>query len=286
MGREQPGEAPFFERVDHMKWLGRGISGERDELARLVEASQCVGEPVRRIAQLGGALIRGELPSRREEAVDDGRRDRPEDEQQRALEPTAEPAQLEQGCGDNRGRRLDQDVALLRVGKLVGQDAVELGRGECRKQPRADDDGLPPTPTTCGERTRKAVRDQVETRPRDTGPGGKSVHGRGQRRPFGIGKRTRADEAQDHPVRVPIHGGAGEQSTEDEDRQQPIPAEHPAEPAEQRAGAREQQPDLEDVERGRRGQFSSSRSSSAKPRGGQSGSGASQRLVQCSEAMF
>src|SRR5207302_10766216 len=80
--------------------------------------------------------------------------------------------------------------------------------------------------------------------------------------------------------------GSEEQRAEEEDREQPVAVERPAEKRERAAHDDEQRPGLQDVaEREHRAQVSSSRSSSS-PRGGQSGSGASQRLEQWSEAMF
>ena len=98
----------------------------------------------------------------------------------------------------------------------------------------------------------------------------------------------RADHPHHDPVRVPVRRDGGEQCAEHDRREQPVPAGDPTEQSEQRADRSEEQPDLQQVPGGRERFtiYPSSSRSSPSPLGGQSGSGASQRLEQWSEAMF
>src|SRR5204863_5431117 len=61
MRDEQGREALLGERVDRVERLGRRAGLELDELAGLLEADQCVCQPVRRVAELGGGGVREEL---------------------------------------------------------------------------------------------------------------------------------------------------------------------------------------------------------------------------------
>ena len=60
--------------------------------------------------------------------MDEGRGDRAEHEQQRALEPAADAAQLDDRGGEHDGAGLDDDVAVTHVRELVREHALELGR--------------------------------------------------------------------------------------------------------------------------------------------------------------
>jgi hypothetical protein len=58
---------------------------------------------------------------------------------------------------------------------------------------------------------------------------------------------SRSDEPDRHTVCVPVERTCQQHSAEDEDREQSVAAEHPADQAEHRAGAEQQGPRLEDV---------------------------------------
>jgi len=49
-----------------------------------------------------------------------GSGDRPEHEEQRTLEPAADPAQLDDRRGEDDDRSLDRDVAVPLAGKIAG----------------------------------------------------------------------------------------------------------------------------------------------------------------------
>src|SRR5918994_2200222 len=178
MRAEQPAEPALFERVDDMQRPGCRIPDERDQLARLIEPCKRIREPVGRVAEPGGALIRGELPARRQEPVDDGRSDRAEDEQKGPLEPAAETAQLEQGCRDYGGGRLDEHVTTLRMGELMGEDSVEFCRWKRAEEPRTDDDRLAAAASPPGEGLWETVHDQIQARSGNAGTGREPFDGR------------------------------------------------------------------------------------------------------------
>ncbi len=117
----------FEERVERPERLGRGGCGEVDELTRLFEPSERVGEPVRRLAQLRGAAVGLELALRREQQVHARGGDRAEHEEQPALEPAADAAQLDHRRCEHDHSRLKRDVVVLHVRELVREHSVELG---------------------------------------------------------------------------------------------------------------------------------------------------------------
>ena len=63
---------------------------------------------------------------------------RPEHVQESALQPAANAAELEHRCGEDDHRRLDDDVAVAHVGKLVRQHRFQLGRRRRAHEPGAD----------------------------------------------------------------------------------------------------------------------------------------------------
>jgi hypothetical protein len=160
MGAEQPAEPALFERVDDMQGPGCRIADERDELTSLIEPLERIGQPVRRVAKLARAMVCRVFAPRREQAVRHRRGNRTEDEEQGALEPPTQPAQLEQRRGDDRRSRLDDDVTAFRVRDLVGEHAFELGRRQGGEQAGADRDRLS-SAAPGGERARVGVADQV-----------------------------------------------------------------------------------------------------------------------------
>src|SRR5438874_5026726 len=126
--RDEQCRKPFLgEWVDRVEGLGRRAGLELDELARLLEADQCVCQPVRGVAELGGGSIREELAFRREKQVDDRGGEWAEREQQATLEEPADAARLYDGAGEHRDGALDQHVAIANMGELVRKHALELG---------------------------------------------------------------------------------------------------------------------------------------------------------------
>ena len=286
MCRKECSQPLVLERVDYVERFCCRIAREGDELGSLVEAHQCVRKPVRRLAKLCRPAVSGEFPSRRQESLNRRGCHGPEDEEERPLKPAAEPAQLEQRRGDDGRGGLHENVPSLRVCDLVREHTLELGRRQRNEKARAHGDGLSAAAAAGRERLRVRIADQVKPRSRHVRTCCEPLDGCHVERSFSLRERTRADETERHTVRVPVDRRSGQKAAEDEDRKEPITADRPPEGAEERACADEKEPSLDDVERGGRSQLSSSRSSSAKPRGGQSGSGASQRLVQWREAMF
>ena len=141
------------------------------------------------------------------------------------------------------------------------------------------------------KRPREAVRDQVQPRLDHAGPQREPLDRRVERRRLAGKQLPRPDHPHRDPVGVPVRADAEQQAAEDEDRCDPVAAQPPAERPERRRADAEQ--DAHALRRcgspARRPRIyprRRSRSSSASPRGGQSGSGASQRLEQWREAMF
>jgi hypothetical protein len=128
MRHEECGEPFLEERVERPERLGRGARRELDELRRLVEADQRVRKAVWRLAELGGQTVSLELALRGEQHVDEGCGDRPEHEEHRPLEPAADSAQLDRRGGEDDDHGLQCDVAVLHMGQLVREHALELSR--------------------------------------------------------------------------------------------------------------------------------------------------------------
>ena len=130
----------LVERVDRVERLGRRARAELDELVRLLEPQQRVGEAVRRLADRGRGAVGDELAPRREQQMHERGRERAEHEQERTLEPAADPAQLDERGGDDDGDRLHEHVPAGDVRELVREHAVELGGRGGREQALADGD--------------------------------------------------------------------------------------------------------------------------------------------------
>ena len=89
--------------------------------------------------------------------MDERRRDRAEDGEQRALEPAAEPGHLDEHDREQHGRGLDEHVAAAHVRELVREHALELGRAQRPEQPGGDRERRALRAAAGGERARKAV---------------------------------------------------------------------------------------------------------------------------------
>src|SRR4051794_20175160 len=110
MRYEQRRETFFRERVDRVERFRGRARLELDELACLLEPDQRVGKAVRGPAEPGGGLVGEEFALRREEQVDDRCGQRPEPEEQGALEEAADSARLDDRACEDRDGALDQDV--------------------------------------------------------------------------------------------------------------------------------------------------------------------------------
>jgi hypothetical protein len=287
---EERRETFLQERVERPERLGRRTRLELHELRRLLEPHECVGEPVRRVAELGCAAVGLELPLRREQQVHAGCRDRSEHEEQCALEPAAYPAQLDHRCGQHDHRCLQHDVAVLHVGELVRDHALELG-GRTRGQDSGAESERRVRGAAPGrECDRQAVGNEIEARLHDARPRGEPLDRRMQQRRLRDRKLPRAHHAEHDAIERPVRADDEQQRAEDEDRQKPHAVERPADEREQSAHTGQQDPRLHDVAHGdEAAHYASSESgpppfepsSSSSPRGGQSSFAcASQRLEQ------
>ena len=175
------------------------------------------------------------------------RGDRAEDEQERALEPATDPRQLEERRRKDDDGRLNDDVAVSDVCQLVRKHGLQLRRRRRRQKTGAHTQNRAADAATRRERPRQPVVEQVELRLRDTGNRSQPLDRRVQRRRFADRKLTCADEADDHPVAVPVERACQQRPAEDEDREQPVAAEGPTEQSENRARADQQRPRFQDV---------------------------------------
>ena len=212
----------------------------------------------------GRGAIGGELAARREQQVGEGRRDRREDEEERALEPAGEPRHLDQEAGEHGHRRLDEHVAVRDVDELVGEDPVELGRRRSREQPRADRQRRAARAAARCKRARVAVAEEVELRPRDAGARREPLDGRLQKRRLGRDELTRADHSRRDAVEVPVQTGRREQDAEHSERRGPVAAGPPEERPHRCAASQKEEPGLRQVPR--RGQEPHGASCRARPR--------------------
>src|SRR6266550_4617329 len=114
-------------------------------------------------------------------------------------------------------------------------------RARARVPPRAT------RPATGGERARQPVVDQVQLRLRDASARGKPLDGRMEPGRSSDRELPCADESERDTVRVPIQGTGEQHAAEDKDREQTVTARRPADQAEDRAGAEQQGPCLENV---------------------------------------
>ena len=137
-----------------------GLRLELDELGRLLEPDQRVGEPVRRVAELRREPVGRELALRRDEQVHERRRDRPEHEEQRALEPAADPARLERARP--RPRRPPSAPARRGAGRA---------RARARARPRARPARQAPTQPVLRPRAPSCAARGRSQRATDSRPG-------------------------------------------------------------------------------------------------------------------
>src|SRR6266511_45527 len=170
-----------------------------------------------------------------------------EPEEERTLEPAADSARLHQRRRDHHRADLDEHVAVADVRDVVREHALELRGRKRLEQTGADDERRRARAAAGGKRPWETVRDQVQLRFHDPGNCREPLdRGMEQGRLSG-NKLTRADEPEHDPVRVPVQAEAEQEPAEDEDREQLVAVQEPAEAAEQRAQAGEQQPGLQEV---------------------------------------
>ena len=139
MRDEERREALLGERVRRVERLGRRATpGTRRvpspaRAAASASASPC-GDSQSSAANRSASNSRfGES-----EQVDERGGERPEHEEERALEAAADARQLDHGAGDHHRERLDEHVPVAEVRELVRDDALELGRRRDAEQARRD----------------------------------------------------------------------------------------------------------------------------------------------------
>ena len=116
------------------KRLRRRARLERDEVAGSVELEQRVGEAVAGAEQRRRHPVGRQLAPRREQQVDECRRDRAEHGQQRPLEPAADPRKVDEDDGEHHRGGLRENVAAAHVGELVRDHGLELRRRQRTEQ--------------------------------------------------------------------------------------------------------------------------------------------------------
>ena len=181
----------------------------------------------------------------------EGGRERRQQEEQRALEPAADPARLDQEPGQHGHGRLNEDVSVPDVNQFVGNDPLELRGLGCCQEPGADRERRAVRPTARCKGSRMGVCDQIQPRARDADAPREALNGRLEERSFGSGQLARFDHSGRDPVQVPVERGRRQQRAEERDRRDPVAADQPAETPDERAEAKEQEPRLEQVPRRR-----------------------------------
>src|SRR5436309_2801408 len=217
MRDKQRGQADLEKRVDRVERRGGRAAAERNELGGLVESYESVGHRMWRVADRRRGSVREELTLRRKQQMDEGRGKWPQEPEQHALKPAADPAELEQRCGEHDDGRLYHDVAMPHVCEFVRQHCLELRRGCGRQQPCADRERGAARPATRGERTGKTVVHQVQPRLCDAGACREALDRGVEPRCSPYWELARADEAESDSVRVPVGRAGKENPEEDED---------------------------------------------------------------------
>ena len=215
--------------------------------------------------------------------------DRAEHEQERPREKAAEPAGLDERRREEDGERLGEHVEAADVRELVRDHRLELLAADDPQEAGRHGERRAAGPASDDEGPREAVVDQAELRRSDVQLGGDAIGRRAQERVLGERERPRVEHAEQRPVAEPVDGDRGAEGAEREQRRAPFAADQPADAGRERREEPDQDEGLEEVRRDPAAHYpSSSRSSPSlsSPRGGQSGSGASQRLEQCSDATF
>ena len=129
--------------------------------------------------------------------------ERPQDVEQGALEKAADPAELEQRCGEQHDGRLDDDVAIADVGELVRQHALDLG-GRQGEQAHRERDRRRPHATAGGEAERRASVDHIQPRLDHLSARRESRDNCVEVGVFAFGQLARAEHAHDRPIGGPV----------------------------------------------------------------------------------
>ena len=278
MRDEQRGEALLAERVDRVERLRRRVRRERDQLAACSSRSSASARPCGEPQSAAASAVGRELALRREQQMDERRRDRAEDVQQRALRASRRSGSTRSGAP--RARRpsvCTSDVAVADVRELVREDAFELRRRRSAEQPALTAIAGSARPAPGGERPRVA-------RPRSRTAAASATRASSASRSTVECSMRRLAERQlaraEHPEqrrdrRTSTRRAATSrpQKTKGDARGSP-PSSQPS-AAEHRADADEQQPGLEEVPRDQRTRTLARRRRLvvlASPRGGQSSS--------------
>ena len=150
--REQGGEADLCERVDRVERLGRRARGELEQLLRLLEAEERVGQAVRGAAQAGGDAVGGELALRAQRG---GAGTRPRSGRGRTAAPArasrrsgssrrpsprarrAASARSRRGCGSSRARARGRPRAPPASARRRARARRRSRRRACRGRPTA-----------------------------------------------------------------------------------------------------------------------------------------------------
>ena len=266
-----------------------GLPSNCDELARLVEPDERRRKPVRCPQQMKRPRGRRRTRAWARAAGERTRRRRgPRTNRSHRCDPAADPAGLHDYRGGHDGDRLNEDVPVPNVCQFMRKHALEL-RGRERLQEAAADRDRRAARTAAGRTgSRKAVAHDVQARlgrrppapraaRRSSGAlpprrAGAPARRRARGRP---GRRTTTSPLRPEGPRTRRSGTGRSRSSS-----QPIPP-RSAQITKKSAQTLRRFRAIEQPARTRL-----RRSSSVSPRGGQSGSGASQRLEQWSEAMF
>ena len=238
-----------LERVDRVEGLGRRRRGEVDELGGAIEAHQCVREVVRRARRRRCERIGVQLPLGREHEVDERRADRGEDVEEKAREPAAEPAHLDERRREQDDERLDEDVAPADVGELVRDRRVELLPPERPQRADGDCERGARGPAPDGEEAREAVVDEVELRRAYAELRGDLIGAGAEHGILGEGERAGAEHSEKRAISVPVHGRRGEQRAEREQECRSDSSDEPAQTAERCREDRDESQCLQEVQR-------------------------------------
>src|SRR5205807_4094633 len=116
-----------------------------------------------------------------------------------------------------------------------------------REQSRADRDRRPARAAARRQRTRQSILDQIEARLRYSSNRGEPLDCGMESGRFSDRQLARTDEPDGHAIRIPVQRRGEQGSAENEDRQQAVAAERPAEQAEHGTRRDEERPGLENV---------------------------------------
>ncbi len=229
---EEAPQALLGEGIDGVERLRRGTCLELDQLVRLLEADERIGEPMRCLADRGCGQVGSELTLRGKQEVHEGSGDRTQDEEEPTLEPSTDPGQLDQRRSEHYRRRLQEDVAMPDVRELVSDQALELGGDAYPQQAGTDREPGAVWPAAGHERTGMSVRKQMELRfgysraSRQTLDRGMESRGLAER------QLPRSDHPERDSISEPIHGARRQECAKHQDGEQVESTDCPSEGSE------------------------------------------------------